>query len=302
MGLRVLEWRDLSLEHETSSSALPCFSVVIVDSGFHGAYTFSLAFMATAFPSAVAAVACDKQTTSFFSLPPELRDLIYDLCFQDQRQQCHQCGSIGTPRFTIRASLPQLRLVNRRLKTEYDRRWPLNSTLTFSIASYNPFLKSFERPLPRPPRVVAMSTVANVDLEFHGFMKAHWDLPRYLTILDFVTPALPTLIEDLPHLERLSVSMHFMNESCSWVEKVIRAFEKLDAVFEDVKAKYPQLAKLVELNAINAFCSKGDGVEYVKFVTWSPKGGVRYDREDLDARLRSCTRLDRCPGRGREYT
>lgn len=248
------------------------------------------------------AVACDNETIGFFSLPLELRDLIYDFCFHDQQQQCHQSGSIGTPRFDTRASLPQLRLVDRRLKTEYDRRWPLNSTLDFSVASYNPFLKTFERPLPRPPRLAAMSTVVSVDLEFHGSIKAHWDLPQYVTILDFTIPALPTLIEDLPHLRKIKVSMRFLNESCSWAEKVIRAFERLDAVFEDVKAEYLQLAKLVELNAINAFCSKRDGVEYVKFVTWSPKGGLRCNKEDLGARLRSCSHLTGCPGRGREYS
>ena len=256
----------------------------------------------TAFSSAIIAVPCNKEVTTFFSLPPELRDLIYDFCFQDMQQQCHQCGSIGTPRFSTRASLPQLRLTSRQVKTEYDRRWPRSSTLNFSVASYNPFLKSFERPLPEPPRLAAMSTVVSVDLEFHGFVKVHWDLPQYVTILDFVTPALSTLIKDLPHLEKLFVSMRFMNESCSWAQKVIRAFARLDAVFEDVKADYPQLAKLVELNAINAFCSKRDGVEYVKFVTWSPKRGLDYDREDLAARLRCCSRLARCPGRGLEYS
>jgi hypothetical protein len=251
---------------------------------------------------AVTAVACDKEITSFFSLPPELRDLIYDFCFQDEEQQCHQCGSLGTPRFNTRASLPQLRLASRQVKTEYDRRWPLNSALNLSVASYNPFLKSFERPLPRPPRLAAMSTIVNVDLEFHGFVKVHWGLPRYLTILDFIVPALPALIADLPHLENLLVSMHFLRGSCGWAEKVIRSFEKLDTMFEDVKAGYPLLAKLVELSAVNAFCSKRDGVEYVKFVTWTPEGGLRYDGEDLAARMRCCSHLADCPGRGREYS
>jgi len=264
--------------------------------------SISLDFMAAASSSADTAVARDKKITSFFSLPPELRDLIYDFCFQDEEQQCLQCGSIGTPHFNSRASLPQLRLAKRRVQTEYDRRWPLNSSLNFSLTSYNPILKAFERPVPRPPRLAAMSTVVSVDLEFHGFVKVHWDLPRYLTILDFVLPALPTLVEDLPHLEKLVVSMHFLYESCGWAQKVIRAFEKLDAVFEDVKAGYPQLARLVELNAMNAFCSERDGVEYVKFVTWSPNGGIKYDKEGLVARLRCCSSLTKCPGRGREYS
>jgi hypothetical protein len=258
--------------------------------------------MAATSSSAVTAVARDKKTTSFFSLPPELRDLIYDFCFQDEEQQCHQCGSLGTPRFEIRASLPHLRLANRQVKSEYDMRWPLNSTVNLSIASYNPFLKTFERPLPRPPRLAAMSTIVSVDLEFHGFVKVHWDLPRYLTILDFINPALSTLVEDLPHLEKLVVSMRFSRESCGWAQKVIRAFEKLDAMFEDVKAGYSQLAKLVELNAINAFCSEREGVEYVKFVTWSPKGGLRYDEEALAALLRYCSKFAGCPGRVREYS
>jgi hypothetical protein len=258
--------------------------------------------MAATSSSVVTGVAYNKEITSFFSLPPELRDLVYDFCFLDEEQQCHQCGSLGTPRFNIRASLPQLRLASRQVKTEYDRRWPLNSALNLSVVSYNPFLKCFERPLPRPPRLAAMSTVASVDLEFHGFIKVHWDLPRYLTILDFIMPALTTLVEDLPHLERLKVSMHFLRESCGWAQKIIRAFEKLDTMFEEVKCSYPQLAKLVELNAINAFCSKQDGVEYVKFVTWSPDGGLRYDEEDLAARLQFCSHFAGCPGRGREYS
>lgn len=130
--------------------------------------------MAAVTTSADTAVACDKQATGFFTIPPELRDLIYDFRLQDKQQQCDQCGSIGTPLFAIRASLPQLRLTSRRVKTEYDRRWPLNSALNLCVASYNPFLRSFERPLPRPPRLAAMSTVVSVDLEFHGFIKAHW--------------------------------------------------------------------------------------------------------------------------------
>lgn len=174
--------------------------------------------MAAVSTSADTAVACDKEITSLFSLPPELRDLIYDFCLQDKQQQCRQCGSIGTPRFDVRASLPQLLLASRRVKIEYDRRWTLNSALNLCVASYNPFLRSFERPLPRPPRLAAMSTVVSVDLEFHGFIKAHWGLPRYRTVLDFIVPALRALVEVIPNLEKLKVSMYFMNESCSWAQ------------------------------------------------------------------------------------
>ena len=240
----------------------------------------------------IAAILCDEKISDFLSLPLELRERIYNFCFQDSQQEYEDCGPIGTPKFNIRAPLPQLRLANRQVKTEYDKHWPKNTALDFSVAYYNPFFTSFG-PLPRLPRRAAMSTVVSVELEFHKVIWVHYDLPPHLTILEFIPAALPNLVEDLPLLERLNVSLRFGYQDCGWMEKVIRSFEKLDAMFEDVRDDYPGLAKLAELKAV---WTRDDGVSRnVAFVTWSPGGGVWYDREALHARLRDCAQVDRCP-------
>lgn len=252
----------------------------------------------TATPSGLdMALTCNKDVARFFALPIELRDKIYDFCYQEEQQRQEQCGRITRPAtmlYNIRAPIPQLRLVNQQVKAEYDKRWPLNSTLDFSVDEYNPALEFFE-PLPRLPRLAAMSTTVNVGLKLHRYIGAHYDLPRHLTVLDFIPAALPNLVEDLLHLKRLEVSLYFEYQTCHWVQKVIRSFGKVDTMFGDVKADYPRLAKLVKLNAV---WSELDGNKNVRLPTWTPGDGLNYDKGALEARLKNCSRYDRCTRKG----
>lgn len=238
------------------------------------------------------ALACNKDGARFFTLPTELRDKIYDFCYQEEQQQSQRYRA--TLLYNIHAPIPQLRLVNQQVKTEYDERWPLNSTLDFSVNNYNPTSERFE-PLPRLPRLAAMSNMVNVDLKFHFYVGAYYDLPPHLTVLCFIPPALPNLVEDLPRLKRLNVSLYFENQTCKWIQKVIWSFEKVDTMYHDVKADYPRLAKLVKLNAV---WSELDGHENVRLATWTPGDGLNYDKEALEARLENCSRYDRCTRKG----
>jgi hypothetical protein len=180
--------------------------------------------------------------------------------------------------------------VNRQVKSEYDKRSPLNSTLDISVTEYGPKVGRNQQ-LPRLPRLAAMSTVVSVDLMFHRHLRLYYEAQRYLTMLPYLPPVLPDLAEDLPHLQRLTVSLYFEDEMCDWIQEVIRSFETIDATFEDEKLNYPRLAKLAELNAI---WSKLDGVENVRLATWTRGGGVEYDKEALAARLRSCSTHAHC--------
>jgi hypothetical protein len=76
-------------------------------------------------------IACESIANSheifpFEKLPPELRDLIYDLLFQERR------GAIHLWHYKIRTALPTIRLVNSRLKFEFDERSPVNSFIEAS--------------------------------------------------------------------------------------------------------------------------------------------------------------------------
>ena len=245
----------------------------------------------------------------FLSLPPELRDRIYDFCFQDRQLKHDRSGSLRfkTVCYNIRASLPHLRLVNRQVKAGYDKGSPLNSTLDISVTEYGPKVGRHQQ-LPRLPRLAAMSTIVSVDLMFHRHLRLYYEARGYLTMLPYLAPVLPDLAEDLPHIQRLTVSLHFEDETCDWIQEVIRSFENVDTMFkdekvnekvnenvdtmlEDKKFNYPQLAKLAQMNAI---WSKLDGLENVRLVRWTPGGGVDYDKEALAARLQSCSTHAHC--------
>ena len=95
----------------------------------------------------------------YFALPRELRDMIYDHLWQEVE--------VGTDRlhFNISTTIPELRLVNRQFKTEYDERIAANdhkNTVTVTQRyERNPFDPSKEIPL---PRLAALSTSLTINI------------------------------------------------------------------------------------------------------------------------------------------
>ena len=61
------------------------------------------------------------QVTSFFSLPRELRDRIYDMAREDHRKMFDEVV------FDFRAAIPEERLVSHQFKAEYDERSTVNT-------------------------------------------------------------------------------------------------------------------------------------------------------------------------------
>jgi hypothetical protein len=240
-------------------------------------------------------MAPSEDITGFLKLPPELRDRIYDFCFQEKQQKHDRSGfrRAGTTCFDIRASLPQLRLANRQVKSEYNKRSPLNSILEAPVTNYNFYTERYEQ-LSLLPRLAAMSTVVSVSLEFHNHIDAYYycdDLQLDLRMLTSINPALTELVEALPHLKRLNVSMYFLNQTCSWVQEVMSFSQKVYTVLDAGMINYPQLAKLAELSLI---WSKLDGIENVRPATWTPEGGFECDEETFGMRLRSCPTYTHC--------
>ncbi|GAB7335208.1 hypothetical protein MBLNU13_g07629t1 [Cladosporium sp. NU13] len=98
----------------------------------------------------------------FFALPRELRDMIYDHLRQDVEENTDRLT------FNIRTIIPELRLVNRQFKTEYDERIAANdhkNTVTVTQRyERNPYEPSKEIPL---PRLAALSTSLTVNIINH---------------------------------------------------------------------------------------------------------------------------------------
>jgi hypothetical protein len=79
-------------------------------------------FSTTPDPSPNMAEPSDK-VTGFFSLPRELRDIIYDMAREEYSR------AVNGVWFRYRAAIPTLRLVSRQLKLEYDQRPAVNTSV-----------------------------------------------------------------------------------------------------------------------------------------------------------------------------
>lgn len=102
----------------------------------------------------------------FFSLPRELRDQVYELMYQDNKRK----KSYSTPRnepdneitLTQRSRLPQLRLISRQFKREYDEYPPAESHLRVHMSTFE-MLRMFDPQL-RCPGLSRRAT----ELEIHS--------------------------------------------------------------------------------------------------------------------------------------
>lgn len=103
---------------------------------------------------------CNAQIIfKFFSLHAELRDMIYDHLWQDVEEDSdHLC-------FDICTTIPELRLVNRQFKSEYDERIAANehkNTVTVTqLYDSSPYDPSNEVSL---PRLAAQSTSLTINI------------------------------------------------------------------------------------------------------------------------------------------
>lgn len=95
----------------------------------------------------------------FFALPRELRDMIYDHLWEDNEENADLLH------FDISTIIPELRLVNRQFKIEYDERIAANghkNTVTVTQRyERNPYDPSKEIPL---PRLAALSTSLTITI------------------------------------------------------------------------------------------------------------------------------------------
>jgi hypothetical protein len=100
-----------------------------------------------------------KMICKFFSLPAELRDMIYDHLWQDIEEDRDHL------RFNICTIIPELRFVNHQFKSEYDERIEANdhkNTVTVSqLYESGPYDPSNEVPL---PRLAAQSTSLTINI------------------------------------------------------------------------------------------------------------------------------------------
>lgn len=88
-----------------------------------------------------------KMIFKFFSLPAELRDMIYDHLWQEVEQETDNL------RFNICTTIPELRLVNQQFKSEYDERIAANehnnTVAVTQLYDSSPYDPSKEISLPR---------------------------------------------------------------------------------------------------------------------------------------------------------
>jgi hypothetical protein len=64
------------------------------------------------------------EPTGFFSLPRELRDKIYDMVWQERKHK------VNAAYYIVNAAIPNVRLISRRFRSEYDESSPANSFAT----------------------------------------------------------------------------------------------------------------------------------------------------------------------------
>ena len=100
-----------------------------------------------------------KMFFKFFALPAELRDMIYDHLWQDLEEDTDHI------RFNICTTIPELRLVNRQFKSEYDERIAANAhkntVAVTQLYDYCPYDPSKEVSL---PRLAAQSTSLTINI------------------------------------------------------------------------------------------------------------------------------------------
>jgi hypothetical protein len=112
---------------------------------------------------------------TFFSLPPELRNMIYDILHQHEQE-------LDSERLAFVMPLTHVRNVSRLFRDEYDKRSPRNSRLAISQgnwswgqftpardAAYGRLWGSVEKKLPqRLPRLITQGRVTSyTELEFN---------------------------------------------------------------------------------------------------------------------------------------
>lgn len=103
----------------------------------------------------------------FFALPRELRDMIYDHLWQDTEENADLL------RFDISTIIPELRLVNRQFKIEYDERIAANGhkntvtvTQRYARNTFDPtFRPSNEITLPRLAALSTSLTIKIINLD-----------------------------------------------------------------------------------------------------------------------------------------
>jgi hypothetical protein len=136
-------------------------------------------------PSPDMAEESDKPT-GFFSLPRELRDTIYDMAREEGTRV------VDGVMFTYCAAVPKLRLVSRQLKSEYDQRPAVDTSVhVFDLPNKCTF-KHF-------PRRATMSRY----LEFSWTREDLCNINRLQSLSDIYTPIRVTLDRRLDSLRRL---------------------------------------------------------------------------------------------------
>ena len=201
----------------------------------------------TATSNSIETLTPEHEVAGLFRLPPELRDLIYDHCYQKQRYMDAKTPP-GCPvlYFDIRTPLPQLRMVSRRVQIEYDKRSLANRYLQLSLEEFIPHFKPYDR----LPRLARTSTRLDLRLEFtDGFMK-YWDSPGGLTLPEIISSALPTLHEDLPDVKDLRVCIRFGVLYCNYIPRLMRSMERFAGMSKEFRAKFTRLENLTVISMV----------------------------------------------------
>lgn len=230
----------------------------------------------------------NQEFAGFFDLPPELRDQIYDYCHRTCRYR-----NVNTPAgrpifsFEVRAPLLKLRMVCRRTQIEYDKRSPANRHMKLSLKCFHPSWKPYDR----LPRLAAMSSTLDLDLDFvHSFM-SNWDSTPEYSVQEIISSALPTIIEGLPHVKDVRVYMHFEEYYCNWIQRIVRSMVRFDDTFEETQSTYPRIQ---HLKAISVVWDTLDGFRDVQLTKWTSEDGLSFNPAALHTHRKDCARYDWC--------
>jgi hypothetical protein len=211
-------------------------------------------------------IACESIANSheifpFEKLPPEIRDLIYDLVFHEREEQ------IADWHYNIRTTSPDMRLLNRQVKREYDQRPPINNFIEVSEIMNCPLL---EGPSRLPALLAARMTTLHfnaitcVDRPEHGPGCMERKHLAQMELRNGYESGLDKLVNDLPLLKKVTMSVSCGNLSCAMA---------LQSYTEETWPSFPDLSHIALLRSTlrahsNAFF---EGRETM--ATWTPAHG-----------------------------
>lgn len=211
----------------------------------------------------------DHRTVSFFTLPRELRDNIYDLIYEET-EGVDQSGPVTFAHWHIRATVPKARLISRKFKLEHDEASPANSRL--QIADADAIVNEITSQAPEVPRLAEHSTHLTIKLNIPSFTCNEW-APRHGTHCLLLLGA-----ENLLSAYKILLG-RFTDVTSTKMILITMSSRCLKAVME-MAIEFPMLTSL------EIFCNDGNTLEEHSYVVRRIRErGVLFDSTAKDNRL-----------------